>query len=443
MRQASARLRDELPLPPGRRGLPGLGETVAWVRDPLRFAQERAARYGPVWQTHLLGKPTAVLLGPDANRLILGTARDNFSSRDGWGDTLYNLVGEGLSLQDGERHRQRRLTLQPAFHQAALAHYFERMVALSEQHVAAWMAQPSLALFDGFKALTFAIAAEVLLGDVGELATLEHHFNTWNAGLFSPLMWDVRWTPFGQAVRARRTLDGLLRAIIARRRTAAPRLDALGALLAATDEAGAPLGEDEIVAQLLLLLWAGHDTVTSLLTWIVYELDRHPAIAAELRAELLAVAPAGLAPEHLRQLPALDRVLREAERLHPPAAGGFRGVRAPFAWGGYRIPAGWNVMYSIVHTHHDPALFADPARFDPARFAAPRSEGRHAFSMIGFGAGPRVCLGLAMAQMEMRIIVATLLRHAAVAVLPDQDLTAVATPTKRPKDRLLVTVTGV
>ncbi|MBA3947110.1 MAG: cytochrome P450 [Herpetosiphonaceae bacterium] len=431
-----------LALPPGRSGLPYIGETVEWARDPLHFAQERYRLYGPIWQTKLIGRSFIVMLGQEANKFILHSHMEHFSSRDGWGDTLYSLIGEGLSLQDGARHRHRRIMLQPAFHQQALGRYFAVMRNLTEQHLEHWMALPSLALFDGFKALAFQIAAQVLLGSGAgaELRALEHHFNAFNAGLFTIPSWNVPWTPFGQAIRARHALERVLLRIIEQRRHT-PGDDALGLLLQATDEEGDPLSDHEIIDQVLLLLWAGHDTVTSMLTWVIYELNRHPAVLAELVDEQERVRGGGeLRLEHLRQLPALDRVLRETERLHPPAPGGFRGVREPFSWGGYTVPVGWNVMYSIVFTHHQPELFHDPERFDPDRFGASWNEGRSAYSMIGFGGGPRVCIGLAMAQMELRIVSATLLQHATIKVLDNQNLTPVATPTKRPKDRLRVQV---
>ena len=90
-----------LPLPPGRRGFPVLGETGDWARDPLKFARDRHERYGLVWRTHLMGRPTAVLLGPEANRFILGSQMHLFSSREGWSKTITSLIGDGLSLLDG------------------------------------------------------------------------------------------------------------------------------------------------------------------------------------------------------------------------------------------------------------------------------------------------------------------------------------------------------
>src|SRR4028118_1434516 len=152
------------PLPPGNHGLPLVGETIEWVRDPLRFAQERYARYGPVWRTHLLGRPCAVLLGPEANRFMLGTHMHLFSSRAGWGKPITSLIGDGLSLIDGAAHRRHRRMIQPALHGAMLNHYFDVMHELTQQHVADWLHQKELKLFDAFKHLSFEVAARLMLG---------------------------------------------------------------------------------------------------------------------------------------------------------------------------------------------------------------------------------------------------------------------------------------
>src|SRR4028118_847011 len=113
------------PLPPGNHGLPLVGETIEWVRDPLRFAQERHARHGLVWRTHLMGRPCAVLLRPEANRLILGTHMHLFSSRAGWGKPITSLIGDGLSLIDGAEHRRHRRVIQPGLPGVVVAPPFD------------------------------------------------------------------------------------------------------------------------------------------------------------------------------------------------------------------------------------------------------------------------------------------------------------------------------
>jgi cytochrome P450 len=432
-----------LPLPPGARGYPIIGETGDWARDPLLFAQERHARYGPVWQTHLLGRPCVVLLGPEANRFMLGTHMHLFSSRAGWSKTITSLIGDGLSLLDGAAHRRHRAMIMPTLHGAALGGYFAAMRELTAGHVQRWLGASEVRLFDGFKQLSFAIATRLMLGPqaADEARETFELFHIFTRGLFAPPAWRVPWTPYGRAWRAGQRLRRALLRIV-RGVRAAPADTILGLLTAARDEHGAGFTDEELIDELLVLLWAGHDTITSLLTWTVYELARHPAVAELARAEQRQVSGArDLDFADLRRLPTLDRILREAERLHPPAPGGFRGVVEDFAFGGYRVPAGWTVMYSSVFTHHMPELWHAPERFDPGRFAPPREEGRRPFSLIGFGGGPRVCVGLAFAQMQMRIVMSHLLRTVQFELLPDQDFSPVAVPTPMPRDGLRVRLT--
>ncbi len=431
-----------LPLPPGRRGFPVLGETGDWARDPLKFARDRHARYGLVWRTHLMGRPTAVLLGPEANRFVLGTHMHLFSSRDGWSKTITSLIGDGLSLLDGATHRRHRAMIMPALHGTTLNAYFDEMHAQVAAHAERWLAAGELGMFAAFKRLSFDIATRLMLGPQSQAEAAEcfELFHTFTRGLFAPPAWKLPWIPYGKAWNAGLRLRPILRRIVGEHRSMGGTDTILGMLVAARDEQGMGFSDDELVDELLVLLWAGHDTITSLLTWVVYELARDPSVAAPALAEQRAFGAGGLALADLRRMPALDRVLREAERLHPPAPGGFRAVVSEFEYGGYRIPAGWNVMYSSVFTHHMPELWRDPDRFNPERFAASQNEGRQPFCLVGFGGGPRVCVGLAFAQMQMRIVMAYLLRTLRFELLPGQRFDPVAVPTRMPRDGLRVRV---
>ena len=431
-----------LPLPPGSDGLPLVGEMNHWWLDPLKFAQERHARYGPVFRTHLLGKPCVVMLGPEANRFILSSHMHLFSSRAGWSPTLIALIGNGLSLIDGAHHRRHRTMMMPALHTTAIPRYFALMQRLVSEHAAQWQQRGSIKLFEGFKHLSFAIAAAAILGieKAPEAEYFANTFHIFSRGLFAFPAWKIGVTPFGRAWRASGELRTMLTQIIQQRR-AAPDDSVLGLLLSAHDADGVGFTNEELVDELLVLLWAGHDTITSLLTWVHYELLRQPAIlqaARQEQIEVLGGKPLELG--QLKQLPLLDRILREAERLHPPAPGGFRGVVEEFAYGGYRIPAGYTVMYSSVFTHMQPELWHNPNEFNPDRFAPPYDEGNRPFHLIGFGAGPRVCIGLAFAQMQMRVVLSYLLQHVDFELLPRQSFKPIPVPTKMPLDGLKVWV---
>lgn len=431
---------DSKPLPPGSFGLPVVGETLSFLFD-REFARKRQARYGAIFKTRLLGRPTVVMMGPEANQFVLSSHMDCFSWREGWPGTFKELLGESLFLQEGEEHRRNRKLLMPAFHGPALAGYVDTMQTLTDRYAQRWEDLGQFTWFDELKQLTFDIASTLLLGsEPGEQsAQMSQWFADLTNGLFSPpIRWG--WMPFGKAIKAR---DRLLEHIeqVVKERQAYPAHDALGLLVQSEDEAGNRLSLEEIKAQALLMLFAGHETTTSMLTSLVMSLAQHPDIWARARQEQAALAnldtPIDL--EQIRQMPYLDQIVKEVERLYPPVAGGFRGVVKPFEFNGYRVPEGWMALYRIDAAHRDRRIYTDPERFDPDRFSPERAEHkRFDFSLVGFGGGPRVCLGLAFAQLEIKLVAAHLLRHYTWEVVPDQDLTMNPIPTLRPKSGLNV-----
>jgi Cytochrome P450 len=264
-----------------------------------------------------------------------------------------------------------------------------------------------------------------------------------------------------KAIAARNEILDHLTQVI-RDRQQNPTNDALSLLIQARDEDGESLSLEEIRAQAMLLLFAGHETTTAMLTWICLELARHPEVLERARTEQFQILQQTLTPlpvgqsqntapipasptcpsltlEQLGNMPYLEQILSETERLHPPVAGGFRGVVKPFEFQGYQIPAGWLVQYSILQTQRSPEIYTHPEQFDPDRFSPERQESRQApFSLIGFGGGPRICLGIAFAKLEMKIVMTYLLRDYAWELLPEQNLEPVIVPTRRPKDGLKV-----
>lgn len=427
-------------LPPGSFGLPLVGETPEFLID-ADFVARRFKRYGPVFRSHLLGRPIVFFGGADAARFVLSSHMDYFSWAAGWPETFRILIGDALFTMDGDEHRRHRNMMAPAFHGAALRRYLATMEEITRTYLAKWLQQREIAWFPEFKQLTFAIAVQLLMGvspgpDVARLSAL---FTDLTNGLFAMVPTRQRWTPFGRALAARHEIVAFVTSIVEQRRDNLTD-DVISLLLAARDEDGNPLEQDEIVAQAILLLFGGHDTTTAMLTALCLELARHPDVLQRARAEQQALAIDGpLTIETLGRMPYLEQVLREVERLQPPLAGGFRGVVKPFEFNGYHVPAGWLASYSILKTHIDPEIYPDPKRFDPDRFAPGREEHKQkAFSLIGFGGGPRFCLGMAFALMEIKIIASHLLRRYQWELLPGQNLDMTLVPSRRPKDNLRV-----
>jgi cytochrome P450 len=186
-----------------------------------------------------------------------------------------------------------------------------------------------------------------------------------------------------------------------------------------------------------LLLFAGHDTTASLSTWLAFELMRRDDVRERARAELREVC--GDAPPTMATLARLDYVtacIREAERLYPPAPTGFRGVTRTLEYGEFTIPRGFTVVYSPLFTHHMPEIYPQPERYEPDRFM--RASERPGYSLIGFGGGLRKCVGEALAQLELKLFVATWLTRCDAAPLDAREPGWDYIPALHPKGGLRV-----
>ncbi len=426
---------------PGSYGLPFLGETLELFGAEELYYWRRFQRYGPVFKTRILGQKFAFLIGPDANQLVLREQAEHVSSQLGWA-FLEPLFKRGILLQDGEEHARTRRLMYPAFHRRAIASYFDTLQRVVQDFLKDWAERRTIPLTANFRQLTLIVASQLFLGSQtpSEVKQTSQWFTQLIAGRLALLRLDSPLTLYGRSQQARRQLEAFLRKTIAERQRQDEQAcqDVLGLLLAAVDEDGNHLSESQVIDQALLLLFAGHETTATLLSWVLFELGAHPEWRDRLRAEQAEVVGNGpLTVAHLKQLPQLTRVLKEAERLYPPVYGIPRGVVKDIEYAGYCIPAGWYVDISPMLTHRLPELYAEPDRFDPDRFAPPREEDKkHPGALVGFGGGPHGCLGFEFAQMEMKIVLSTLLRRYDWTVTPEQASIAPLRQPSKVQDKL-------
>ena len=428
-----------LPLPPGKSGLPWIGETISFLTDP-DFATKRRQQYGAIFRTNIIGRPTVVMSGAAANKFILSTHFDRFSWRDGWPDNFRELLGASLFLQEGAEHQRNRKLLMPAFHGKALTNYVATMTEITDRYLSKWEQTGDLTWFPELKHLTFEIASVLLIGSEpgAETTDLSRLFTELTNGLFTlPLKWS--YTTYGRAIIARdRLLEHIEKVVLERQQS--PTQDALGLLVQSQDEEGNRLSVAELKVQALLLLFAGHETTTSLIASLCLALAQNSEVLARARAEQSQIGRnTPISIDSLKQMTYLDRVLREVERMYSPIGGGFRGVIKEFEFNGYRVPKGWQVLYRIPEAHFDADVYPQPHTFDPDRFDPDRSDYKPSdYTFVTYGGGARICIGMAFAQMELKIIAAMLLRRNSWELLPNQNLTLDPIPTLHPRDGLKV-----
>lgn len=401
-------------------------------QGPLLLARQAEA-HGPLLRRmvttgNLAGREVVFLIGPEANRLVLHTHRSAFSHEHGWTPAVGQLLGKGLLNMDPPEHTWHRRLWNPAFTQAYMERYLPLMQRVIAEHIAHWGEQGEIDLYHEARAITFHVAAAALAGiergpEVERLQKLFYALIAEGAST-TPQSLDER---LPQALKARDALDGLLLDLIAARRRVpaeARPTDVLGLILDARDEEGQALSDEQVVGHLNILLVAGHETTTVLTAYTLYLLATLPTWRERVEAELDALLPNQDEPLSIaaaRELKTLDNFIKETGRLHTPVRMVPRQVLQDVDVAGYTLPAGTQVKLALAAGHRLPNVFANPEVFDPDRFAPPREEDKRTpYSLVTFGGGPRLCIGVHFASIEVKVIVAQVLRAYRLEPLNEQ-----------------------
>jgi retinoid hydroxylase len=409
-----------------------------YERELPRWLARMALEHGPifrvVWNPNYSWHPV-YLVGPEANKFVLHTGREHFSHDLGWTPIVGDILGHGLLNMDGPEHDRHRKMLNPAFTVAYMTRYLPVMNRVIAERTREWAARDEINLLEETRKITFDVAAETLVGlragvDVDQLRELFYTL------LYSPdydgaaMTWDTYYHERQLPVRDR--LAGLLLRLIAERRRR-PTDDTLGLMVAARDDADQALSDEQLLAHVNILLVAGHETSTTMSAWLLYLLAVHPEYRARVHEELERLLGAGDEPiglDALKAMRVLSNALSEAGRLYPPVGNAPRGVVSDFVFGGYHVPAGTRVRYSIAAGHWLPTIFREPGTFDPDRFAPPREEDKkHPYALVTFGGGQRICIGVNFAQVEIKALAAHVLRRYTIEPVPGQDVVHLYDPT--------------
>jgi cytochrome P450 len=429
---------------PGDYGWPILGNTLRLLRDPVAFSRRMVAAYGLVFRSHSFGGPNVILLGPDANELVLFDRRRIFSSEQGWGPLLNLLFPRGLMLMDFEKHRADRRVLSVAFKAEPMRQYAAALNEGISRRATGWRGR-TLRFYDEIKALSLDLAATSFLGmPLGpEADRVNRAFVDEVQASVAPVRWPLPGTAMRRGVKARAYLTDMFRREIPVRR-AGEGQDIFSLVCRATDEAGAPLGDDAIADHMNFLMMAAHDTITSSATSLFMLLGRHPEWQERVRDEVvgLGLGGGGEVPYGaLDKLVLTEMAFKEALRLVPPVPSLPRRALQDFSFGGYDIPAGTFVAVGIAYTHMMAEHWPDPERFDPLRFEPEAVRMRHKYAWVPFGGGAHMCLGLHFATMQIRILLAHTLSRYRIALSEGAGSKWQAWPIPRPTDGLPLTFT--
>lgn len=434
---------------PGDEGWPVIGKTLHVLADPKGHVERNAANYGLVYRSHMFGETSIVLLGPEANELVLFDQARLFSSTHGWGAILGLLFPRGLMLLDFDEHRLHRRALSVAFKSGPMKSYLADLDRGIAARVAQWKAKPGeMLLYPAMKQLTLDLAATSFLGaDIGpEVDEITRAFVDMVAASVAVIRRPLPGTQMARGVAGRKRIVAYFSEQIPIRRARGDGEDLFSQLCRATHEDGALLSEQDIIDHMSFLMMAAHDTLTSSLTSFIGELAAHPEWQGKLREEVSALNLAADAPtsfDHLEALPLSEMAFKEALRIKPPVPSMPRRAVRDFTFKGYAIPGGTMVGINPLFTHHMPAVWPEPARFDPMRFTEEAQRNRHRFAWVPFGGGAHMCLGLHFAHMQAKCFARHFLQNLEVSLPPGYRPEWQMWPIPKPRDGLRVSVKAV
>ncbi|MBF6176352.1 cytochrome P450 [Nocardia blacklockiae] len=397
-------------------GLPYLGRSLQYLRWGPAEMLDRYHRYGPISYNRSLGVDRVLVAGPQAVDEVLGKRRNDFGQ--GWDHLIGSFFRRGLLLLEFSEHMFHRRIMQQAFTRERLETHLAALAPAVDTAIGRWAHAGArrLRLYPTVKDMTLDLAAETFMGvrTGPERDRLARAFLDCTHAPLAVVRLPVPGSAWRAGLRGRKVLEEYFTRMLPDKRRSGGA-DFFSALCHARTEDGATFSDADVVNHMIFLIMAAHDTTTTTATAVAYYLGRHPEWQQRVRAEALALRERlGDAPPaigDLDDLPTLDLVIRESLRLVPPVPGLVRRAVRDTEIAGHYVPAGTHLDVAYAVNHYLPELWTHPARFDPERFSPERREDKsHRLAWMPFGAGAHKCIGMHFGVLEVKVILAAMVR---------------------------------
>lgn len=409
-------------------------QLMNWIGDPVGFQKKYSQKYGDIFSIRLSGLGSHVIVGnPQAIQEIF--SQDSKFDIGRANKLAEPLIGKNsLMMMDGDRHRRERKLLMPSFHGERIQAYGKEICSITEILASQLKIGESFIVRSRMQKVSLEIILQVVFGlsEGKRYEQLKPLFTDWLDMTDSPLRssmlflrflqqdWGT-WTPWGRMKHRQREINDLLQAEIEEKRTKNTEKgnDILSLMMAVRDEDGQAMTDRELKDELLTILLAGHETTATTLSWAFYEISRNPDVIEKLQMELESLGE-NPNPMEIAKLPYLSAVCQETLRMYPVLPVLFpRIAKSPIEIGGYQFDSETSFMPSIYLLHHREDLYPNPEQFKPERFLERQYS---ASEYIPFGGGSRRCLGYALAQLEMKLVLATVLSKYQLGLVEDKPI---------------------
>jgi cytochrome P450 len=342
-----------------------------------------------------------------------------------------------LVMQMGDAHKINRRIVSQAFQPRALQSYVSDIDGLTKHYLSLWESKKEFNMHEELKEFTLHIACKLFLDIDKHEKNFANFYETWGAGLLSVPI-NLPFTTYGKAMIARNNILKALDSIITDKTSKVSNQFNLIELLSKEDEYGNKLSLDDLKEQLLTLIFAGHESLSSALTSCCMILSKYPEVKQDLHNEILQQSDKTISIESFKKMPVIEKFIKEVLRVNPPSNLAPRKVLKTCQFGGYTIPSGWNITYSIVESHFDEQYFKESRKFNIENLDQ-NSLASDRYSYIPFGAGIRECIGREFAKLEIKIFLVNIIRFYDWNVKnPYSYKRKVLFPTIYPRDRLPV-----
>ncbi|KAL4193522.1 hypothetical protein AMTRI_Chr06g177180 [Amborella trichopoda] len=378
-------------LAPGTMGWPIIGETLQFIggsKGPESFIKEKIQKYEiHVFKTHLLGSPVAVFCGATGNKFLF--SNENRVLVNAWPASVGRIFGNSLITTTGDEAKRVRKLLMAFLSPEALHKFVSRMDSVAREHLKTrWNGKPEVKAYDMIKAYTFALACSLF-------ASIEREDHSAElSDLKIPGTRYYKAKTATQALKRELRKEMEVRKEALREGRASPKQDLLSYLLTTADDQGGYMSDAEVVDNILLLLFAGHDTSSSTLLIVLKHLAEKPYFYNEILTEQREISQSKDKEELLnwkdiQKMKYTWNVVCEVLRVSPSVAGGYRQSITDFTFAGFQY-------------------FPDPEKFDPSRF---EGKGPPPYTFVPFGGVPRMCPGLEFARVEILVFLHNLVKN--------------------------------
>jgi cytochrome P450 family 110 len=399
-----------------------LKQRLQWIAQPDKYMDSAAEQAPDLFLADITGGEGYIFVNhPEAMRQIVTSDRSKYFASSKDSRLLQPLVGDNsLLMIEGDRHKQRRKLLLPPFHGERMQTYGELICNLTRRIIAQLKPNQAFVARHITQEISLQVIMEAVYGlqnsdrseelkqRITRLANIFESSLTSTFLFFPWLQQDLgAWSPWGNLVRQQKAIDEAIYQEIATRRTedCSHRQDILSLMMSAKDESGSAMKDYELRDELMTLMLAGHETTATAIAWGLYWLHRYPEIKTKIRAE---IASLGTAPEPMAiaKLPYLDAVCKETLRIYPVAMLTFpRTVLEPTELMGYKLEVGQVLMGCIYLLHQREDTYPEHQQFKPERFLEREFD---PYEFFPFGGGKRRCIGEALAMLELKLVLATI-----------------------------------